>query len=125
MKLIKTKNQFILSFIMLGCYGFSYLLCRYAFFGLHGMKQWPNVLAIVGLIAIIISMVFRNQIVPLATIVGYMGGFVLAMIFNTDGIDQGGGGTNNAWKIWGIIFILSIVIGIILSFIGKQGNKNV
>lgn len=28
-----------------------------------------------------------------ATVIGYVGGFSLAMIFNIDGVDQGGGGT--------------------------------
>jgi hypothetical protein len=122
---MNTKIPFILGIIMLGCFGFSYWLCRYAFFGLHGMKQWPNVLAIVGLITIVFSVIFRYQIIPIATIVGYMGGFILAMIFNVDGVDQGGGGTNNAWKIWGIVYILSILIGVILDFIRKQERKNV
>jgi len=117
---MNTKNPFISGIIMLGCYGFSYWLCRYAFFGLHGMKQWPNALAIVGLITIVISVIFRNRIIPIATIIGYMGGFILAMIFNADSVDQGGGGTNNAWKIWGIVFILSILIGVILYFFRKQ-----
>lgn len=122
---MNTKNPFILGIIMLGCFGFSYWLCRYALYGLHGMKQWTNALAIVGLITIVISVIFRKRIIPIATIVGYMGGFILAMIFNTDGVDQGGGGTNNAWKIWGIIFVLSIFIGVILNFIRKQESKNV
>jgi len=58
------------------------------------------------------------------TIVGYIGGFVLAMLFNTDGIDQGGGRTNNGWIIWGIVFIVSILVGIILEFTGKHSHKN-
>ncbi|HCL03178.1 MAG TPA: hypothetical protein DHW61_12355, partial [Lachnoclostridium phytofermentans] len=76
--------------------------------------------AIVGVITIVISVIFRNRIIPIATIIGYMGGFILAMIFNADSVDQGGGGTNNAWKIWGIVFILSILIGVILYFFRKQ-----
>ncbi len=36
------------------------------------------------------------------------------MIFNTDGLDQGGGGTNNAWIIWGCVFILSVIVGLFM-----------
>lgn len=50
-------------------------------------------------------------------IVGYIGGFILGMLFNTDGIDQGGGRINNGWIILGIAFIVSILAGIILEFI--------
>ena len=41
------------------------------------------------------------------TIVGYIGEFILAMLFNTDGIDQGGGRTNNGWIIWQLRYKLS------------------
>jgi hypothetical protein len=54
-----------------------------------------------------------------------MGGFILAMIFNTDGIDQGRGRTNNAWIIWGTIFSFSILFGFILTLISKQKRENV
>lgn len=49
-----------------------------------------------------------------------MGGFILAMIFNTDSIDPGGGRINNAWIIWGAVWFFSILIGLILGFISKQ-----
>ena len=53
-------------------------------------------------------------------VIGYMGGFILAMIFNTDRIDQRGGKLNNGWIIWGAIFSLSILIGIVLSLMSKK-----
>ena len=105
---------------MIGLLAISYWLCRFVFFGMHGMKQWPNMLAIVGLITIVIASIRGRQSLSIATVVGYVGGFVLAMIFNADGVDQGGGGTNNAWKIWRIVFIYSIMISIILGYISKQ-----
>ena len=90
---------------------------------MHGMKQWPNFLAIVGLIVIVTASLLGNRIISILTVVGYMGGFILAMIFNTDGVDQGGGRTNNGWIIWGVVFICSILIGIIINFIFKQRHK--
>ena len=32
----------------------SYGLCRFVLFGMHGMKDWPNILALVGFIIIIL-----------------------------------------------------------------------
>ena len=89
------------------------------------MKQWPNTLAIVGLITIVTASIGGRRILSVATVVGYISGFVLAMTFNTYGVDQGGGGTNNAWEIWGTVFICSILIGVILEFIFKQRHKKV
>ncbi len=124
MKTIDLKNSLVRAISMVGLFGISYWLCRFIFFDMHGMKSWPNTLAMVGLTIIVVATIYRNHIIPVATLVGYMGGFILAMIFNTDGIDPGGGGTNNAWIIWGTVFIFSILIGIILGLISKQRYKN-
>ncbi len=125
MKLINFQNKPLWGISVIGLFGISYWLCRFTFFDIHGMKSWPNTLAMVGLIIIVVATIFRNRIIPVATLVGYMGGFILAMIFNTDGVDPGGGGTNNAWIIWGTAFIFFNLVGIILSLISKQRYKNV
>ena len=124
MKTANRKNKILLGVSMIGLLAISYWIFRYALFEIHGMKQWPNVLAIVSLIIIIIAFINNRRAISMMTIVGYIGGFVLAMLFNTDGIDQGGGRTNNGWIIWGIVFIVSILVGIILEFTGKHSHKN-
>ncbi|MEW9093792.1 MAG: hypothetical protein AB2417_01815 [Clostridiaceae bacterium] len=125
MKPMDIKNKILLGISMIGLLGISYWLCRFSFFEMHGMKQWTNLLAILSITIIVIATIFGNRIIPVATIVGYMDGFILAMIFNTDGVDQGGGKTNNAWIIWGTVFIFLILIGIVWSFISKQRHENV
>lgn len=122
MKLIDLKSKRLWGISMSGLLGISYWLCRYTFFEMHGMKQWPNILAILSIAILFIATIFGNRIISATTVIGYMGGFILAMTLNTDGIDPGGGRTNNAWIIWGIIFSLSILIGFILTFIKKHEN---
>ena len=124
MKLIDIKNKGLWGISMIGLLGISYWLCRYTFFEMHGMKDWTNLLAILSIVILVIATMFGKRIISVATVIGYMGGFIFAMIFNTDGIDPRGGRTNNAWLIWGIVFILSIFIGFILSFIPIQKHKN-
>lgn len=48
---------------------------------------------------IVISIILGDQRTSAAAGIGYMGGFILAMILNTDGVGPGGGRTNNAWII--------------------------
>jgi len=93
------KNKSLWGLSMIGLLGISYWLCRYTFFEMHGMKQWPNLLAILSIAILVIATIFGNRIISATTVIGYMGGFILAMTFNTDGIDPGGGRTNNAWII--------------------------
>lgn len=119
------KNKILWGISMIGLLVISYWLCRFVFFGMHGMKQWSKVLAIVGLITILIASIGGRQSLSVATVVGYIGGFVLAMILNTDDVDQGGGGTNNAWKIWGTVFICSILISIIWGYFSKQRHRKI
>jgi hypothetical protein len=122
---MEIKGKILWGFSMLVLFGISYWLCRFAFFQMHGMKQWPNLLAVMGITILVVAALFGNRIIPVASIIGYLGGFILAMIFNTDGVDQGGGRTNNAWIIWGTIFIFSILLGFILSCIYKNRPKNI
>ncbi|NLY77984.1 MAG: hypothetical protein GX080_07890 [Tissierellia bacterium] len=109
-----TKNKIMCGITTTALLGVEYYLARFAFFRFHGMKQWPNLLALIGFGIIILATIFGKRILSIGTLIGYIGGFVLAMIFNTDGVDPGGGATNNAWKIWGCIFILSIIAGLFI-----------
>lgn len=120
MESIDKKNRYLWGIGLIGCLGLSYWLCRFAFFEMHGMKSWPNTLAMVALIILVIASILGRRILSIAAVVGYMGGFIFAMIFYTDGIDQGGGATNNAWIIWGIVFIVCLLIGLTLDIIYKQ-----
>lgn len=114
MESIDVKNKTLWGVCMTGLLSVSYWLCRFVLFEMHGMKDWPNMLALVGLIIIIIASIYGRRKLSVLTVAGYMGGFILAMIFNTDGLDQGGGGTNNAWIIWGCVFILSVIVGLFM-----------
>ena len=117
------KSKILWQISTIGLLGISYWLCRFSFFEMHGMKQWPNLLAILSIVIVLMATMFGNRIIPAVTVIGYMGGFILAMIFNTDGVDPGGGSTNNAWIIWGTIFVFLVLIGIILSFIYKLKHQ--
>ena len=106
------KSKILWGIGSVACLGISYWLCRFVFYEMHRMKQWSNVLAIVGLIIIIIASVYEKRKLSVATVIGYIGGFALAMVFRTEGLDPGGGSTNNAWIIWGCVFILAVIAGL-------------
>ena len=100
-----------------------FLLCRYCFFNLHGMKDWPVILFTFGLIVIIVSALFNSRKVMICTPIGYIMGFVLGMLFNTDSLDPGGGILNNAWIIWTTSFLMLIIIGVVLEVVTKRIKK--
>ena len=110
-----TRSRIGWGILFVGILAISHLLCRFVFFDLHGMKQWPNVLAVVALIVVIIATAAGGRIVAWSAIVGYSGGFIISMTFNSDGVDPGGGGTNNAWIIWTLALLVSILVGVVVT----------
>ena len=104
--------------------GICFLLCRYVFWGLHGMRQWTFILFAFGLIVILIAAITDARKVMLGTVGGYIIGFGLGMMLQTDTFhpDRGiyGDYTNNAWVIWTSVYLVFIALSIIWEVIGKR-----
>lgn len=116
----KHKKLFLVHLVSLGVLLLGFLICRYAVFGvIHGMKEWPLNLFLVGLIALLISLLAGKQYAPWFTSVGYSLGFWLGVLFHTEGYDPGGGKTDNLWIIWTIVFLACILAGFAVEVAGK------
>jgi len=109
----ENKKVLLAHLISFGILLLGFVLCRYAFFGLHGMKEWPVDLFIVGMAALFISLFARKQYVPWFTASGYVLGFCLGVLFHAEGTDPGGGKTDNLWLIWTVVFLGCILAGIL------------
>lgn len=108
-------HGFSLGLLLLG-----FVICRYVVFGtIHGMKEWPFDLLVVGMIVWLAAFLTRKQYVSLFTALGYSLGFLLGALFHTEGIDPGGGKTDNLWIIWTVVFLGFILTGSILEVIMK------
>ena len=103
----------------------SFVMCRYVYFDMHGMKQLPFWLFVFGTISLLISFYLEGKTTPICTAVAYIIGFISGVIFQTNGLDAGGGTTNNMWIIWIVVFVCIILIGIISEkFIGSVKKTN-
>lgn len=100
----------------------EYLLCRFAFFDLHGMKEWPLDLLIFGTAVMLISLIAQKKQFPFFLSAGYMVGFICGMLFQTQGVDLGGGKTNNDWIIWTGVYLGFILAGIVWETAVKWWN---
>ena len=89
------------------CIGF--VLCRTVFFDLHGMFDLPRLLFLSGLFVIGLSLFAKARLVPVVTALGYIVGFWAGVVFQTDGVDPGGGRTNNLWIFWVAVFACAIL----------------
>lgn len=91
----------------------GFVLTRYVFFDLHGMKQWPLTLLVIGAIVAGISWMFKARLVPIVTVAAYSVSFLIGALLQTDSVDAGGMRTNNLWIIWTGVFLFLTVAGIV------------
>ena len=66
----------------------SFLICRFALFDMHKMKQFPLVLLIAGGLFIGISMLFGCSRFPLFASLGYPVSFAAGLIFRRNDPEQ-------------------------------------
>lgn len=117
------KKNMVSHVIALGILLVGYILCRYVFFEVHGMKEFPKVLLILGLVVMAISALKKKKILPYFISAGYIIGFVFGFIFQVTKIDANGVSVNNLWVIWAVVNIAFIGVGIICDrFSGKYVN---
>ena len=107
------KKNVMIHLLALGLLCIGFVLCRYVFFDIHGMKQWPVILFAIGIIAVAISFILEGKTTPVCTAFSYIAGFVVGVMFQTDGTDAGGTTTNNLWIIWTVVFICLTLAGVI------------
>lgn len=115
----KNKKLLLTHGISFGILLIGFLMCRFAFFELHGMREWPFDLWIAGVVVILVSLIAKKQFVPWFTSVGYFLGFLAGVVFHTEGVDPGGGRTDNLWQIWTVVFVVCILAGVIFEIVIK------
>jgi len=95
------------------------LPCLYISGVLYGNVEWSVVLFGVGLATLAVAIMIDGRKIMICTVTGYTGGLV-ATIFATDGLDPGGGATNNWWQIWMLSFLAMICLGVIWEIVHRS-----
>lgn len=116
----KKVIPYVISIFLL-CFG--YILTRYIFFDVHGMKQLPFILFVCGIAVIAVSFITKTKWISVITALSYIGGFVVGVIFQTNAVDEGGGRTNNLWIIWTVVYICFVFLAIINELIGVWRSR--
>lgn len=86
-----------------------------------GYVRLAQGIAMVALVFILVSFLLNGKLIPLITSFGYFVSFLFAFFFQRDGIDPGGGATNNFGRLW--IIIYSSVFVLSLYFESVYANK--
>lgn len=101
----------------------GFVLCRYILFRSHGMKEWPVVLFLAGVIVLGISIYRKKLYLPLFISLGYSISWVIGAFTQSDGVDPGGGFTNNLWLTWMIAYAGIILAGIAFEVISPKAKR--
>lgn len=110
-QILYSSTIFLLAFILLH---FSPLNM------IHGRSDAALIVGIFGVIALLVSYVFRLKLLTLTATFGYIIAFILGVIFQTNGVDSGGGSTNNLWEIWLISYWIFLGLGFLVNVILKK-----
>jgi len=106
------KIQLLTTLATMAALTVSYLLARFVFFGLHGMKEWPQDLFILGLVVIAVNMAGNRWRTAWCTVIGCLAGFVFGMSFNSR-VPHGPETMDNGWIIWTAVYFACIIYGAI------------
>ena len=86
----KHKKLFVIHLMAVGVLLLELVLCRYVFFEVHGLKEWPYDLFKFGLVGLVFSLLAGKMYAPWITSVSYLAWFVLGVIFNQETVDAHG-----------------------------------
>ena len=122
--ILNNKKSVVNHVIALGILLVGFILGRYVFFDVHGMKEFPAVLLILGLVVMVISGLSTKKIFPYFISVGYIIGFIFGLIFQVTKMDANGVSVNNLWVIWAVVYVAFIMLGVICEWcFGKYGSS--
>ncbi|MEG2939357.1 MAG: hypothetical protein RR829_03945, partial [Oscillospiraceae bacterium] len=76
------------------------------------------------LAVLILSLILKKHWLAASTDLGYIGGFVVALLLNSDSVDAGGARTNNLWIIWTAILLACIAAGIVIEIALNRNRFN-
>ena len=121
---MKNIKRLITAFLSAALLFAGYVLTRYVLFDLHGMKQWPLTLLVIGGLVAGVAWFLKARIIPLAASAAYTISFFIGELLQTNSIDAGGTATNNLWIIWTGVYLICILIAFIAELIVRFGSKN-
>ncbi|MDI9540037.1 MAG: hypothetical protein QM204_00985 [Bacillota bacterium] len=101
----------------------SFIVIRYVLFETHGMKQFSFMLFLPLLLVMIILCFMKVKIIPFVAAISYPIGFIIADLFQINGVDAGGGATSNLWIIWTSVIATMIVASIVVELINSKKVK--
>ena len=116
----KNKMGLINHVIGLGILIVGFVLGRYVFFDVHGMKEFPVTLLVLGLVVMLISILTSKKVLPYFISVGYIIGFVFGFLFQVTKMDANGVSANNLWVIWAGVYVAFIIAGFLCESFFKK-----
>lgn len=119
----KNKISLINHVIGLGILIVGFVLGRYVFFDVHGMKEFPVTLLVLGSVVMLISLLTSKKVLPYFISAGYLIGFVFGFLFQVTKMDANGVSVNYLWVIWAGVYVAFIIAGFLSeSFFKKYGS---
>lgn len=110
---MKTKlSRF--SFFLFGIIIVSYITIRFVLFDKHGMKEFPDTLALVSGALSALFILCNKHVSSILSSFGYFVSFMIGLKYHKTYIDVITGNNDNLWLIWLISYAIIIGVGFII-----------
>ena len=103
------EKQIRRSGILLGILVLSFLVCRIFLFDWIASYDMHHLMALIAAALTVVFVLSDRRLCSRVSVLAYPVSYVLAHLFHSEGVDPGGGRTDNAWLLW-IFSYISLVI---------------
>ncbi len=104
------EKQIRRSGILLGILILSFLVCRVFLFGWISSYDMHRMMAMIAAALTIVFVLLDRRFSPWATVLAHPATYVLAHLLHSEGVDPGGGRTDNAWWIWIVSYVAIVTV---------------
>ena len=93
----------------------NYILTRFIYFNVHGMKDFPNTMSLLSAALTCLFILSENNISAICSTIGNTIGFFIGLMFYSVKVDYITGNTSNLWLIWGISYFIVVILGMVIN----------
>lgn len=82
-----------------------------------GPVSFPSLMCQFGCVVCLIATILKARLIQWFTAGSFLVGYFFGVVFWSEGLDPGGGRTNNFWVIWATVYMIGIMVGIMVEIV--------
>ena len=118
------NKKYNISIIYLVIVLITYILTRFIFFNVHGMKEFPNTMILLSGALTCLFILSNNYVAATCSSLGNLLSFFIGMMFHKSYVDVITGNNDNFWLIWLVSYIIVVILGMVIGKMFHVKHRN-